>query len=197
MINSILYQFPMKQANTVDFTAMKNGSVNDFEIIAANDACTAKELPERLITHLKEMGKDDGAYQISRLEHVLQCATRTHLDNADDDWVVAALLHDIGDVLAPYTHGQVAGEIIRPFVREEVAWVVSHHGTFQMFYNVSLSEVLRNSRDKFKNNPYYQSAVDFCENWDQCSFDPEFDSKPLEFFIPVIHRVFSRVPFTA
>lgn len=187
----------MKQSNTVGFTAMKNGSVNDFEIIAANDECTAQELPDRLVTHLKEMAKDDGAYQISRLEHVLQCATRALLDNADDDWIVAALLHDIGDVLAPYTHGQVAGEIIRPFVREEVAWVVSHHGTFQMFYNVSLSESLRNSRDKFKNNPYYQSAVDFCENWDQCSFDPEFESKSLDFFIPIIKNVFSRVPFTA
>ena len=185
----------MDQSKTVQFTAMKAGSIEDFEIIAANDEVTARALPDRLIAHLEEMAKDDGAYKINRLEHVLQCATRAYLDNADDDWIVAALLHDIGDGLAPYTHGQVAGEILRPFVREEVTWVVSNHGVFQMFYNVSLSAELRNSRDRYAEEPYYQAAVDFCENWDQCSFDPDFESMNLDFFIPIIKRVFARVPF--
>lgn len=186
----------MPREKTVSFTAMKEGTVEDFEIIAANDELTTKELPDRLIAHLQEMAKDDGAYKISRLEHVLQCATRTQRDKADDDWVIAALLHDLGDVLAPFTHGQVAGEILRPFVKEEVAWVVSHHGTFQMYYNSSLAEDQRNSREKFKEHPYYQSAIDFCENWDQCSFDPVYDSEELEFFVPLIRRVFARVPFS-
>jgi predicted HD phosphohydrolase len=185
----------MSTNSSVSFTAMKHGTATDFGIIAANDEATARQLPDRLVAHLREMDKDDGAYQISRLEHVLQCATRAHRDGADDDWVVAALLHDIGDVLAPFTHGQVAGEILRPFVREEVAWVVANHGTFQMYYNVSLTEALRNSRDKFKDHPWYQQAADFCENWDQCSFDPEYDTMSLEFFVPVLQRVFGRVPF--
>lgn len=175
---------------------MKAGTAEDFEIIAANDRQTAKELPDRLIAHLQEMAKDDGAYKISRLEHVLQCATRAHRDEANDDWVIAALLHDIGDVLAPFTHGQVAGEILRPFINEEVAWVVTHHGTFQMYYNKSLAKDLQNSRDKFKEHRYYKSAVDFCENWDQGSFDPAYNSEELAFFIPLIKRVFSRPPFT-
>lgn len=187
----------MPENKTVSFTSMKAGTVEDFEIIAANDEQTAKELPDRLIAHLQEMAKDDGAYRISRLEHVLQCATRAHRDNADDDWVIAALLHDLGDVLAPFTHGQVAGEILRPFVREEVAWVVSHHGTFQMFYNKSLAEDLRGSREKFKDHPYYQSAINFCEIWDQCSFDPTYDSEELNSFVPLIKRVFARKPFTS
>lgn len=180
---------------TVGFTAMRDGSVKDYIIIRENDEVTASELPDRLIEHLKEMAKDDGAYKISRLEHVLQCATRAVRDNADDDWVIAALLHDIGDVLAPFTHGQVAAEILRPFLREEVIWVVRHHGIFQMFYNKSLSSEERGSREQFKEHQYYQSAVDFCENWDQCSFDPKYDSQKLEFFIPILERVFSREPF--
>jgi predicted HD phosphohydrolase len=187
----------MSEEKTVSFSSMKTGTVEDFEFIAANDEQTAKELPERLIDHLQEMAKDDGAYKISRLEHVLQCATRAHRDDADDDWVLAALLHDLGDVLAPFTHGQVAGEIIRPFVREEVAWVVSNHGTFQMFYNKSLTTDQRNSREKFKDHSYYHSAIDFCENWDQCSFDPDYDSKELDFFVPLVKRVFSRKPFSS
>lgn len=147
----------------VSFTAMKDGTKEDFLIIKENDDQTNAELPERIIAMLKEMAKDDGAYHISRLDHVLQCATRAYRDNAGDDWVMAALLHDIGDVLAPHTHGQVAAEILRPFLSEEIVWVVRHHGTFQMFYNKSLTEEERNSREKFKDHPYYQSAVDFCE----------------------------------
>ncbi len=183
------------EGKTVGFTAMKDGTVEDYLIIKENDQKTAKELPSRLIEHLKEMEKDDGAYKINRLEHVLQCATRAMRDGAEDDWVVAALLHDIGDMLAPFTHGQVAAEILRPFVSEEVEWVVRHHGTFQMFYNKSLNEADRNLRERYTDHPYYQSAVDFCEKWDQCSFDPEFQSEKLEVFVPIINRVFSRSPF--
>ncbi len=186
----------MEKHKTVGFTAMKDGTVQDYKIIAANDEATAQALPERLIAHLKEMAEDDGAYKISRLEHVLQCATRVHESKADDDWIIAGLFHDIGDILAPFTHGQVAAEIIRPFVREEVCWVVRNHGTFQMFYNVSLTEEERNSRDRFKEHPFYQYAIDFCEKWDQNSFDPLYNSKPLEFFIPIIQRVFTRTPFS-
>ena len=179
----------------VSFTAMKDGSSEDYIIIRENDEATASELPTRIIEHLRQMAEDDGAYKISRLDHVLQCATRAFNDKVDDDWVVAALLHDIGDVLAPFTHGQVAAEIIRPFVKEEVYWVVRNHGIFQMHYNKSLTVEERNSRDQYKDHPYYQSAVDFCEKWDQCSFDPEFSHLSLTFFKPLIQRVFSRKPF--
>lgn len=185
------------ETKKVSFHAMKNGTVEDYQIIKANDDLTANELPDRLIQHLIEMEKDDGAYKISRLEHVLQCATRAHRDHADLDWVIAALMHDIGDVLAPFTHGQVAAEILRPFVKEEVSWVVRHHGIFQMHYNVSLSETERNSREQFRNHTYYQKAVDFCEQWDQCSFDPNYDSEKLDFFIPMIREVFARKPFSS
>ena len=185
----------MSLNDRVTFTAMTNGSPKDFQIIAKNDEITARELPSRIISHLKEMEDDDGAYQISRLDHVLQCATRAHRDQADVDWIMAALIHDLGDVLAPFTHGQVAAEILRPFVREEVTWVVRYHGTFQMFYNSNLTEEERNSRDQFRDHPYYESAVKFCEKWDQCSFDPDYDWLPLEFFEPMIQEVFSRKAF--
>ena len=175
---------------------MRDGTAEDYLIIRRNDQITAQELPERVMSHLSEMALDDGAYQVSRLEHVVQCATRAYRDGADDDWVIAALLHDLGDVLAPYTHGQVASEIIRPFVKKEVTWVVRNHGIFQMYYNKSLSTKERNSRDQFKDHPYYQLAVDFCENWDQCSFDPEYQSEDLVFFEPLLRRVFSRDPFS-
>jgi predicted HD phosphohydrolase len=180
----------------VSFHAMKEGTPEDYRIIAANDESTAKDLPDRLLKHLKEMEDDDGAYQISRLDHVLQCATRAYREGANDDWIIAALMHDIGDVLAPHTHGQVAAEIIRPFVSEEVTWCVRHHGTFQMYYNTSLDQATRNKREQFRDHPYFRHTIDFCEKWDQCSFDPNYDTASLEFFEPIVRRVFSRPPFS-
>lgn len=178
----------------VSFTEMKNGTKADFVIIANNDIETAKELPDRLIEHLRKQKADDGAYRINRLQHVLQCATRAEAEGADDDWIAACLIHDIGDVLAPFTHGDFAAEIIKPFVSEEVTWVVRHHPSFQKFYNKNLSEDERMEREKYRDNPFFESAVDFCENWDQCSFDPDYETKSLEHFVPVIRRVFMRKP---
>ena len=184
----------MHQTPKVSFTAMKEGTAADFQMISNNDKEAAKKLPQRIIDHLKLLGDDDGAYQISRLDHVLQTATRCERDGADDDWIIAALMHDIGDMLAPYTHADLAAEIIRPFVREEVYWVVKYHGYFQMHYNINLPEAKQKSREQFKDNPYYQSAIDFCENWDQCSFDPDYATLPLAHFVPLIERVFTRPP---
>lgn len=184
-----------KSKSRVSFTAMKDGTREDFLIIKANDEQTDRELPDRLIRMLLEMDKDDGAYHISRLGHVLQCATRAERDGADDDWIIGALMHDVGDVLAPFTHGQVAYEILRPFVNEEVAWVVKHHGVFQMHYNKSLTDEQRKSREQFKDHPYYQSAIDFCENWDQNCFDPNYATEDLEHFVPLIQKVFTKTPW--
>lgn len=176
----------------VSFTEMKQGTREDFELIKANDRETARSLPDKIINHLQLLDEDDGAYQISRLKHCLQTATRAERDGADEDWVVAALLHDIGDVLAPFSHAEVSYEILKPFVREEVAWTVRHHGIFQMKYNKSLDRSLRDKRDQFKEHPFYESALKFVEQWDQMSFDPEYDTLPLSHFESYVRDVFSR-----
>lgn len=185
----------MTKARSVSFVRMSDATAEDFDIIQANDRLTDRELPDRIMEHLRLQAADSGAYQVDRLMHVLQTATRAEADGADDDWLVGCLMHDIGDVLAPHTHAEVAAEIIRPFVREEVTWVVRYHGLFQKFYYANLPDAQRNVRDQFKDHEYYRLAVRFCEEWDQKSFDPNFPTKPLEHFEPVIRRVFSRLPF--
>jgi predicted HD phosphohydrolase len=174
---------------TVAFTAMQDGTAEDFRIIHENDRLTAKELPDRLLEHLAKMADDAGAYKISRLDHVLQCATRAYRDGADSEWVVAALLHDIGDVLAPFSHAEVAAEILKPFVKEEITWVVRYHGLFQKRYNKSLSIAEQQGFLQYKDHPYFKSAMNFTANWDQNSFDPHYDSFNLEFFEPILREV--------
>ena len=54
----------------------------------------------------------------------------------------------------------------------------------------------RNKRDKYKSHKYYQACVDFCEKYDQASFDPDYKSLPLSEFEPMVKRIFSRKPYS-
>jgi len=184
---------------TVSFTQMKHGTHADYAMLQELEHPFHANTAQRLLNELQRQGQDslDG-YPISRLDHALQSATRAWHDGADDDWIVAALLHDIGDGLAPQNHDRMAAEIIRPFVRDEVTWVIEHHGAFQMIYYAHhLDGWNPNERDQYLNHPCYQTAVDFCERWDQNCFDPHYQNQPLEFFKPFLERVFSRKAYDA
>ena len=127
--------------------------------------------------------------------HSLQSATRAWRDGADIDWVVSALLHDIGDIYAPYNHDEYAATILRPFVREQCAWCVQTHGDFQMIYYGHHVGGDPYKRDRFKDSPFFDDCAVFCERWDQASFDPEYDTLPLSFFAPMVEEVFARTPY--
>jgi predicted HD phosphohydrolase len=178
---------------TVSFTQMKDGTHDDYQLLRAFETEHFKGTAGRLLRELSAQGDETiPGYKISRLEHALQSATRAHEDGAGVDWVVATLLHDIGDGLAPQNHDRFAAEVLRPFVRDEVTWVVEHHGAFQMVYYAHHYDWNPNEREKYRENPYYQTCIDFCERWDQNSFDPNYDSKPLSFFADMVDEVFAR-----
>ena len=177
----------------VAFTAMKDGTREEYLFLRPLEEKHAKGTAARLLRELSHQDAESLAgYQITRLGHALQAATRAWRDGADVDWVVAALLHDIGDGLAPQNHDRFAEEILRPFVREEVAWTVGRHGAFQMVYYAHHYGWDPNERERYRDSPYFQSCADFCERWDQSSFDPDYQSKPLEFFAPMVAEVFAR-----
>ena len=179
---------------TVKFTQMKEGSKEDYELLAEYEKNYVNELPDRILESLKNLDNSVDGYQVTRLEHSLQSATRAEKDGADEEMIVATLLHDIGDALAPYNHSQLIAAVLRPYVSEKVHWIMLHHGLFQEYYYAHHFGKDRNSRDKFKDHPYYQDAVNFCEKWDQKSFDPDYESFPLEHFEPMVRRLFSKEP---
>lgn len=180
-------------AETVSFTQMKDGTREDYALLEQLEKPFLAGTADRLLDELAAQGEETLAgYRITRLEHGLQAATRARREGADLDWVVAALLHDIGDRLAPQNHDRMAAEILRPFVREEVAWVVEHHGIFQMAYYAHHYGWDRELRQKYAGSPYYQSCVDFCERWDQASFDPGYPRDSLESFADEVRAVFGR-----
>ena len=178
----------------VKFTEMKQGSKEDYKLLSKFEKEYADKLPDRILEALVSLGDSMEGYQVSRLEHSLQSATRAERDGANEEMIVATLLHDIGDSLAPFNHSQLVASVLRPYVSEKVYWIMLHHGLFQEYYYVHHMGRDRNARDKFKDHPYYQDAVDFCENWDQKSFDPDYDSLPLEHFEPMVRKLFSKEP---
>jgi predicted HD phosphohydrolase len=143
-----------------------------------------------------EMLRDDPLSQatgtISVYEHSLQSATMAYRDNASEEMVVALLFHDIFDSVAGAYHSQVAAELLRPYVSDDIYWIIRHHGVFQLYNHPTYPNELRNARDKYKGHPLFQATVDFCEKWDQAAFDPDYDTLPLEFFRPMAVRVFSK-----
>ena len=182
---------------TVSFTSMAAGTKEDYELLERLDAEFAASTADRVLEQLRGLAGSLGGYKIDRLEHSLQSATRAYQDDADEEMVVAVLLHDIGDLLSPHNHSALAAEVLRPYVTERVYWIVRQHGLFQSYYYAHHFGDDRNARDRYIDHPWYQDTVDFCEHWDQSSFDPEYESLPLEFFEPMVRRIFAREPFSA
>ena len=153
-------------------------------------------IANRLIKFMSGLTNTLEGYKITRLEHSLQSATRALNDKANDEMVVATLLHDIGDELAPLNHSEYAAAVLKPYVSEKTYWIIEKHGEFQMYYYAHHLGGNRNQRDKYKGHKYYKDTVDFCENWDQKSFDPNFKSLPLKEFEPIVKKIFSRKPYS-
>ncbi|GLR45285.1 peptidase [Mesorhizobium amorphae] len=178
---------------TVSFTQMKDGTRDDYLLLERAEKAFCAMTPDRIIAELRRQGEETlEGYPITRLQHGLQSATRAEKDGADVDWIVGTLLHDIGDGLAPQNHDRFAAEVIRPFLRWDVAWVVEHHGIFQMLYYAHHYGWDPNARDTFRDHPCFQSCAEFCERWDQSSFDPAYETYPLEHFEPLVRQVFAR-----
>ena len=183
----------MSDTRTVSFTQMKDGTAADYHLLEEMEKPYLGLTASRIIDELRRQGEVSlEGYKITRLDHALQSATRAKHDRADTDWIVAALLHDIGDGLAPQNHDRFSAEVIRPFVRWDVAWVVEHHGIFQMLYYGRHYGWDENARDQFKDHPCFDSCAEFCERWDQSSFDPDYTQDPLDTFIPLLEEVFAR-----
>jgi len=176
----------------VSFRRMEDGTREDYLLLDQSERVYAAGLADRVLDALRQLEHSLEGYPVSRLGHSLQAATRALADGADDELLVAALLHDIGDELAPYNHAELAAAVLRPYVRPEVTWIVEQHGLVQSYYYAHHLGGDRNARDRLKGHPWYGACERFCARWDQASFDPDYPTKPLEVFEPVVRRIFSR-----
>ncbi len=178
---------------TARFTAMADGTLEDWKIIGRHAGAFQQGLADRVLTHLKLLDGDFGGYPVDRLEHSVQTATRAHRAGMDEEYVVCALLHDIGDTLGSANHADIGAAILKPYVSEQNHWMLENHGIFQGYYFFDYLGLDRNMRDQYRGHPNYEYTAQFCHLYDQSAFDPHYESMPLEAFDPMVRRVFSTV----
>src|SRR5690349_10311739 len=152
------------------FVNMAASTAEDWFTIASQFVPYARKLPERVLTHLSLLDGDYGGFPVDRLTHCLQTATRAHKDGRDEEYVVCALLHDIGDTLGSYNHPDIAGAILKPFVSDANHWMVQNHGIFQGHYFFHHLGLDRNLRDQFHGHPHYKRTEEFCALYDNPAF---------------------------
>lgn len=177
----------------VSFTRMEDGTTAEFEhIVSRYQQHKAESLVDNLFGLLRSMKGPTLGYAVDRYEHSIQTATRAERSGARDDLIVAALLHDIGDPIAPDNHSEAAASILSPYLDEEATWVVRHHGVFQGYHYWDKLGLDANARDVYRDSPWFDICALFCAEWDQTAFDPDYDSEPLEHFEPLVRAVFAR-----
>ena len=179
----------------VSFTEMKKGTKDDYQLLEKLESQYERKTADRVLKYLASQTSTLEGYQVTRLEHALQAATRAYKNDESEEMVVATLLHDLGDELAPMNHSQYAASVIKPYVSERTYWIILHHGLFQTYYSAEHLGGDKNAREKYKNSEHYQATIDFCENYDQASFDPNYKSMTLKDFEPMVRNIFSRKPF--
>jgi predicted HD phosphohydrolase len=172
------------------FHDMAESTQEDWQIIMRHNIPFAQNGGKRVLDHLRLLDGDFGGFPVDRLTHSLQTATRAYRDGRDEPYVVMALLHDIGDTLGASNHPDIAAAILKPFVSEELHWIVQHHGIFQgvnFFHHLGLD---RDMREQFRGHEHFAATEEFIDKYDCPAFDPEYDSLPLEFFEPMVMRLF-------
>ena len=180
-----------EQAPRASFRSMDEGTPQDWAVIGSQFMAYAAGLPDRVLAHLKLLDGDFGGFPIDRLQHSLQTATRAHRGGESEDYVVMALVHDIGDTLGSFNHPDIAAAILKPFVDDKLHWIAEKHGIFQGYYFFHYLGLDRDMREQYRGNPHFEDTARFCELYDQTAFDGSYDSAPLNFFEPMVRRLFA------
>ncbi len=177
------------------WTSFEEATPADWIAVMDYEEAYNAALPDRILDAIRSLDEEWTPYPINRYRHCLQAATRAWADEADDELIVAALVHDVGDILSPYNHGELAAAMMKPYVSERTHWILKHHCVFQggWYYNHHLGGGDRNARDKYRDSPpYWEDCRYFCHEYDQCAFDPDYPTKDLAFFEPILRRVLSK-----
>lgn len=177
---------------SASFCAMSEGTVEDWTKISVAKKQYNRGLPDRILGHLKMLEGEAWGFPVDRFTHSLQSGTLAHRAGMDEEYVVCALLHDIGYTVGPHNHSNVAATILQPFVSARNLWMIARHNIFEGYYFYQYFGRDRNAREQFRGHPCFEQTAHFCEAFDQTAFESEFDTMPLEAFVPMVHRVLGR-----
>jgi len=179
------------------YRSMAEGTKEDYELVFQYFKAFERDMASRVLKEVAELEFSYPGELVNRLVHSLQTATRAHRDGRDEEYVVAALLHDVGDLLSTSNHSEYAASIIKPYVRPNTYWMIRHHGLFQGYFYFHHFGEDRNARERHRGHPAFEMCVDFCDKYDQMAFDPDYDTMPMAAFEPMVRRLFAREPWGA
>jgi len=145
-----------------------------------------------ILDMVKGLGNITDGFSVDQMQHALQTATRAERDGADEEVIVASLLHDVGKLISVPNHPKIAAEILKPYVRHEVYCMVSYHQDFQGRYYYEHLGMDTNLREQHRGQPWYELAERFADHWDQKAFDPAYEAESLEHFEPMVNNVFAQ-----
>lgn len=183
----------MEQGKFVSFTNLEDTTEKDFEILKETIQDYALNVPNKILDLMERQKTIIDHSPVNLYEHCLQTATRAYLDGADEEMIVIALLHDATmEISHVENHAEVAAAILKPYISENNYWLLKHHHSFQGYYYWDKLGKDSKVREKYMSHPMYRKTIDFCEKWDNPSFDPNFETKPLTFFEPMVKNIFSR-----
>ena len=174
------------------FTRMDEGRVEEWMVIGEEVSKRQAAMPVIIKSMLVRLEEQVDGFAVNQLVHGLQTATRALRDGASEEMIVAALCHDIGKVISVENHPAIAAEILKPYVSHETYEIVRTHQDFQGRHYYALLGKDPESRSQYSGQPWYEMATRFTDEWDQTSFDPDYESLPLSYFEPMIERVFAR-----
>ena len=187
----------MTMTSNDSFTSMDQGNQAQWMHIAEEHKILQQGVPARIKAMLHELANIEGGFRTNQLVHCLQTATRAERGGASEEMVLASLCHDIGKVISVPNHPAIAAEILRPYVSDDTYWVILTHQDFQGRHYYSYLGKNPEARAAYKDHPAFKLGEQFADEWDQSSFDPDYDTLPLEHFEPLIDRFFSRPRFMA
>jgi predicted HD phosphohydrolase len=173
------------------FTRMDQSTAEQWAAISREHVAAWPRIAESVLGMLRQLEGIVEGFAVDQLTHCLQTATRAERDGADEEVVVASLCHDMGKVVTDANHGAVAAEMLKPFVRDDVYWMVKVHQDFQGRHYFGFMGQDPDAREQYRGHPAFDLTARFADEWDQTSFDPEYDTLPLEHFEPLVRRVFA------
>jgi predicted HD phosphohydrolase len=135
-------------------------------------------------------------YQVNNYRHSLQSATAAMQDGRDEEFIVVALLHDIGFTLCPSNHGPFAAALLGPYVSEANHWLLTHHQIFLEHHSHDHPDeaIEPDGRERWRGHQHFAATADFVARFDQGTIIPGLPEAPLDLFAPMVRRVFARPP---
>lgn len=177
------------------FTRMDQSTEQEWEHISEQHMPHIFDMPNRIMGMLKQLQTLTLGFSTDQLHHALQTATMARRAGAEDEMILISLIHDIGKVISVPNHGQIAAEMIKPYVSEDAYHVIRTHQDFQGEHYYQYMGKPQDLRKQFVNESWYAKAVEFTDEWDQAAFDPKYEVDSLESFEPLINKFFAAPNF--